>query len=259
MLLTDWGDYGHYQPLSLSWYPYLFGAATAWTGGQTNPEEFDAAFAATFLGRPAGDAAVASMRRLGKAVTGPSLGLRNRSNVAPALFDDPLNGRLAQADSQSVAEVHAAATEAIEAWSTLADPGLRQDYGFTARLLAFMASKLHATRQLQLHLRTLPEIAEGQKRGEWLSRLDAHVTALADSRARARALRAEFEICWLRHARRSEIGLTLKQFDALDRSYQDALAWVTEQRARFAAGQSVDDNMSTYRPQAVALLWEQAR
>ena len=26
MLLTDWGDYGHYQPLSASWYPYLFGA-----------------------------------------------------------------------------------------------------------------------------------------------------------------------------------------------------------------------------------------
>ena len=43
MLLTDWGDYGHYSPLSLSWYPYLFGAATAWTGAATSPEEFDAA------------------------------------------------------------------------------------------------------------------------------------------------------------------------------------------------------------------------
>jgi len=37
MLLTDWGDYGHYQPLSLPWYPYLFGAATGWSGAQTKP------------------------------------------------------------------------------------------------------------------------------------------------------------------------------------------------------------------------------
>jgi hypothetical protein len=192
MLLTDWGDYGHYAPLSLSWYAYLFGATSAWTGGQTTPEEFDAAFAVQFLGDRA---SVAAMRRLGRAVTGPGLGLPNRSNLALGLFEDPVKGRVAaETPRGSLLEVQAAAEEAIEAWAALPDATLRWDYGFVARLIAFTADKLLGGPDLD-----------------------------ADHR-RAAALREEFEAVWLRHARRAEIDFILGHFDALLRSYDDAIA-----------------------------------
>ena len=184
MLLTDWGDYGHYSLLSLSWYPYLFGAATAWTGAATDPEHFDAAFAAQFL--RTGNAAVAAMRRLGRAVTLPGLGYPNRSNLALGLFQD------IDAPRESLEEVLSAANAAIAAWASLPDETLRHDYGFAARLIAFTCEKL-------------------------LGRTNRH---------RAAALRDEFELRWLHQARRSEIDLTLRHFDALvDGSQSQGILW----------------------------------
>lgn len=258
MLLTDWGDYGHYQPLSLSWYAYLFGAATAWTGAQTSPEEFDAAFAPGFLQQPAGDGALLAMRRLGTAIAAPTLGLRNRSAIAMALFEDPLNGRLqAHADTEALIEVNAAANEAVGAFATLPDVALRYDYGFTARLIGFAATRVLVAQHLRETLGGLAHRAEGGARAEALAQLDKDIAALRAGRARAPALRAEFEACWLRHARRSEIGLTLQHFDRLERGYDDALAWLDEQRSRYAAGESVDADVVTYTPSPFALLWEQ--
>jgi hypothetical protein len=194
MLLTDWGDYGHYSPLSLSWYPYLFGAATAWTGAHMSADDFDAAFAVQFLGKAVDDSSVKAMRRLGRAVTAPGLGRRNGSNLPIGLFEDPLRGHIAhETPRESLEEVRDAANEAVGAWATLADPDLRRDYGFTARLIAFTATKL-------LH---------GDE-------------ALAEDRRRARALREEFEACWLRSARRSEIDFVLGHFDGLDDAYAAA-------------------------------------
>jgi hexosaminidase len=236
MLLTDWGDYGHYQALSLSWYPYLFGAATAWTGAQTSPEEFDAAFATQFLQRAPDDAALSAMRRLGKAVTAPTLGLRNRSAIALALFDDPLGGaRTAETDPRALVEAESAAHELIAASASLADPALRYDYGFTARLVAFAAAKALAAQKFRESPAALPDA----------------VATLTAQRATAAALRTEFESCWLRHARRSEIHLTLEHFDALDQSYADGLAWLNERGA--------DANLSTYTPRPFAILWEQGQ
>jgi hexosaminidase len=258
MLLTDWGDYGHYQPLSLSWYAYVFGAATAWTGGGTSPKEFDMTFGPQFLGQPAGDRTLLAMRRLGSAVTAPTLGLRNCSAVALALFEDPLNGRLqAQADVQALAEVKAAANEAVAAFATLPDRTLRHDYAITARLIAFAATKVLVAQQLRETLGGLAHRADVAARAAALTRLDKDIAALAAARARVPALRSEFEACWLRQAHPSEIRLTLQHFDALERGYDDALAWLDEQRSRYASGEPVDADVATYTPRQFALLWEQ--
>lgn len=237
MLLADWGDYGHYLPLSLSWYQYLFGAATAWSGAQTSPDAFDTAFAAEFLGAPSAEPVVAAMRRLGRAVAGPTIGWGNGSYIALAFFDDPLGGRLAgQLEAEPLAEVVAAAEAAIAAFAALSDSRLRQDWAFMARLVAFSATKLMHTRQLQADL-----VGGG-------TRLADHVALLEVDRARVLAFRAEFELCWLRHARRSEIHLTLAHFDALVRSYDAALAWLRDQPV---AG------LTTYQMAPHAFLWQQ--
>ena len=241
MVLTDWGDYGHYQPLSVSWYPYLFGAATAWTGAQTSPEEFDAAFGPLFLGLPSGEAAVAAIRRLGKAVTAPTLGLHNRSVLTLALFEDPLKGAVSlSADTGALREVRSAAQEAIAAWATLPDDVLRHDLGYVARLTAFAASKT-------LHAQELRETLEAGS----ADAVEQARTTLTDDRELVPALRSEFEATWLRHARRSEIQFVLDHFDTLSQHYAAALTWLDEQRS----GARVD--VDSYTPRPSAILWEQ--
>jgi hexosaminidase len=257
MLLTDWGDMGHYQALSLSWYPYLFGAAVAWSGGQAEPEEFDDAFAPLFLGVPAGSPAIVALRRLGSAVTGPTLALPNRSNSAYALFDDPLKGRLIDTvDPAALTELRDAARAAAAAWVTLPDPALRHDYCFTARLIDFAATK---TLRGQATRATLRALASEADRTVALAQLDAAIDALAESSAEIPALVAEFEAVWLRHARRSEIGLTLDRYTALAARCTLALGWLREQRERFAAGGALDHAADSYDPGEYRVLWDESR
>jgi hexosaminidase len=255
MLLTDWGDHGHYQALVLSWYPYLFGAATAWTGAQTSGEEFDAAFAPLFLGQASDSVCLQAVRRLGRAVSAPTLGLRNRSAIALALFEDPLKGSVSSsADAHALQEAQSAAEAATSASAALADAILRQDYGFTARLISFAASRALLGQDIRISLAT---ILAGPPSPAGLARLDEALARLESDRALVPALRAEFEQSWLRHARRSEIHLTLEHFDVLRRDYDDAVAWLGDQRARYAAGQPVDADLAGYAPRPFARLWEQ--
>lgn len=257
MLLTDWGDIGHYQPLSNSWYPYLYGAATAWTGAATTPEEFDRAFAPLFLGRPAGDATVVAIRRLGSAVTGPTLGLPGRSNSAYALFDDPLTGLLiAQADPAALDELRDAALAAGAAWAALPDAGLRHDYLFTVREIVFGVDKTRLGQRIRATLRALVS-DEAPPREEGLARLDGLLAELAAVRAELPALVEEFEARWLRHARRSEIHLTLDRFTALAGRCDAALAWLQAQRDRYAAGGAVDAGAASYNPGEYLVLWDE--
>ena len=260
MLLADWGDYGHYQPLSLSWYPYLWGAECAWTGSATEPDDFDRAFAPLFFGRPAGDASMTALRRLGRAVAAPTIGLPNRSNSAYALFDDPLAGRLiARADPAALIELRDAAREAGVAWAALPSPELRHDFGFTAHQLAFAASKLLLSQDIRRTLRELPEGDASEERAAGLARLDAAIERLGAVRAAVPALASEFEARWLRHARPSEIGKTLDHYRALADGCDAALAWLHEQRANYAAGGAPDREAAGYDPGSVQILWDEGR
>jgi hexosaminidase len=226
MLLTDWGDYGHYMPLSLSWHAYAFGAATAWTGAQTSPSEFDAAFAPLVLGQSDVEPAVSAMRRLGRAVAAPSIGVPNRSLAALAVFDDPVVGaRTHSVDAAALAELKAAAAEAVGAFASLPDARLRHDYGFMARLVAFAAHKIETSR---------------------VSDPEVRLRRLEQDRRSLRACRLEFEERWLAHARRSEIHLTLAHFDATDQAYANAMAWL-----RTGA------DPAAHKPAPTAPLWEQ--
>ena len=258
MLLTDWGDYGHYQPLSLSWYPYAVGAAVAWHGPETTDVEIDEAFAPLVLRRPAGDAAMVAIRQLGRAVTASTLGSSNRSNSAYALFDDPLTGRLiAEADPAALEALEAAATDAAQAWATLPDPWLRYDYGFIARLTAFAARKARQAQRRREQLRTLPDPQQEEGRARGLAVLDQMLDELQAERSALLAYRQEFEQCWLRHARRSEIEQTLQRFRALDGRYAAALQWLADQRVRYAQGNALDAEATSYQPGPYAVLWEE--
>ncbi|GBD21189.1 Beta-hexosaminidase [bacterium HR28] len=258
MLLTDWGDYGHYQPLSLSLYPYAVGAAISWSGPDVAQDTIDAAFAIQLFGRPAGDPSVRALQTLGSAVTAPTLGQPNRSNSALALFDEPLAGRLIEVvDPAALAQLREAALTALASWSTLPDPLYRLDYTFAARLVAFAAEKLQASQELRALLRQLPHPADPAARADGLTALDRAIARLGTHRARLAALRDEFAACWLRHARRGGMDQTLNRFAALDQRYQDALNWLRAQRGRYATGEPIDAELNSYATGGYRALWEE--
>jgi hypothetical protein len=157
-------------------------------------------------------------------------------------------------DPQALDGLRAAANEAGAAWATLPDRGLRHDFGFTARLIAFAADKVLTAQAVQRALQALGDPTQAD--GAALARLDAEIDALEEARRRVPALRTEFETCWLRLARPSEIGFMLEHFDVLARSYDDALAWLTQQRTHYVGGQAVDAELSSYTPRPFAPLWE---
>lgn len=258
MLLTDWGDFGHYQPLSLSVYPYAVGAAVAWSGPDAPLEDLDAAFAIHCFGRPPGDPSVRAVHELGSAVTAPTLGLPNRSNSALALFDEPLAGRLIQAvDPAALRQLRDAAVRALAAWCALPDPQLRHDYTFAARLVVFAAEKLLASQEVRASLRQLPDPVDEPSRAHGLRTLERAIARLAAHRQRLPALAAEFEAGWLRHARRAEIQQTLARYERLSQRYEAALAWLEEQRRRYAAGEPPDRDLEQYDTAGYLALWEE--
>ena len=97
MLNTDWGDFGHYQQMGLSWHGYLFGAAQGWTGGTTGDEAFDAAFGPLFFGEEH-EAIMKAFDQLARTNDLPGIPGINRSNTVLALFDDPLTGETVEGE-----------------------------------------------------------------------------------------------------------------------------------------------------------------
>ncbi|MDP9365356.1 MAG: family 20 glycosylhydrolase [Chloroflexota bacterium] len=252
MLLTDWGDNGHYQQLSGSWYPYLWGAECAWTGGTTESEHFDAAFGRLFLGDGSG-AQVAALRRLGSAMqTAP--GWWRSWNSALALFEEPLTGDLVRFTSeQDTARARDAALAIFPLLGQIRDPGLRHDLGFTAAQIVFASDKLETTRVVRTLLVDLAANPGPTDQGR--GRLDALVATMRRQRETLLAMAAEFERRWLAHARPSQIGVTLDRFAGLIARYDAAIAWLEAQRAAYLDGRGVDATLATYDDAGYAVLY----
>jgi hexosaminidase len=73
MLNTDWGDYGHRQPLGVSLHGFAHGAAHSWHGAAVDDGTFTATFAAQVFGERGGKLAE-SIRVLGRTAAGMSTG-----------------------------------------------------------------------------------------------------------------------------------------------------------------------------------------
>lgn len=90
MLLTDWGDHGHYGVLSANFYSYLLGAAVSWEGETFDLEEFERGISdVSFLGGPW----VELFNGFASIYDLPAIWSKNRSQCVIALFDEPLFGQ----------------------------------------------------------------------------------------------------------------------------------------------------------------------
>lgn len=258
MLITDWGDGGHYQLLSGSWYPFLWGAECGWAGATTESATFDAAFSRLFLGDYSGDV-TAALRRLGAAMqVHPEY--RRTWNTPMALWEEPLAGTLYEiALPETVAETRAAAEALFPLLDRLRDPELRADLGFTATLIAFACDKVETTRAIRTVLADLDLAGHGGGSGAHaLSRLDELIAALRAQQAALPALIAEFEARWLAHARPSEIHTNLTRYQNLLARYAPAVAWLTAQRDAATAGSPIDSTLASYDTNAYAVLYQES-
>jgi hypothetical protein len=256
MLLTDWGDGGHYQPLSNSWYPYLWGAECAWTGSGTTTEQFDAAFSRLFIGDASGQV-VTAMHRLGATMKNAPVWITTW-NTPMALWEDPLAGDLAEVvPAGVVAETRIAAEGIFPILDLIRDPGIRADLGLSAGVIHFATNKVDTTRHIH---QTLAAVSSGKQTAE---QGNAQLTKLVDALRLQRriipALVAEFEQRWLAHARRSEIQVNLDRFAALLARYDVAIPWLETQRDACAAGQPVDADLATYDRGDYAVLWQESK
>ncbi len=256
MLLTDWGDLGHYQPLSHSWYSYLFGAEMAWSGAATSTELFNQAFGSLFLGDPSGRA-VAAIQRLGRAVEQPALAFPNRSDTVYALYDEPLVGKLIRSvPGEVLTEMVAAAEAALPAFARLPDALLRHELLFTAHQMIYAGNKVLLGQAIHRALHDLAEHAEPTPDG--IARLDSHISDMQKLRAELPPMVAEFEQLWLLSAQRSEIGINLDRYAALLARFDAALRWLRAQHDAYAAGGTLDVALTTYDPGEYLILWDES-
>ena len=254
MLNTDWGDYGHYQPLGLSWYGYVFGAAQGWSGGTTNDKDFDAAFGPLFFG-PEREPLMATLHQLARTNELPNVHRPNRSHTVLALFDEPLTGATVEGEdalpTETLAEMRALAEEAAATCAGLAPSHPREltlrEMASAARLTAYAARKVTLSQEIRQGLRD-PDLDA--------DRVYGYILALKALDVELEGLRAEFETLWLARARRSEMHVALGYYAGLRIRYRAAINWLEEQRRALLKGQPVDADLSTYDAGDYHTLWQ---
>ncbi len=261
MLNTDWGDFGHYQPLGLSWYGYVSGAAQGWSGGATSDEDLEADFGPLFFGLD-GEAILEALHQLARTNALPGVPGPNRSHTVLALFDEPLTGATVAGDDAlpagTLAEMQFLAAPAAATCDALALGHPRQqtlrEMASAARLTAYAARKTAQAQAIRATLRqiaTQPEPVKDNAR-----RLYEHTLALKALDIELETLRAEFEALWLARARRSEMHVALGYFSNLRARYRAATVWLEEQRRALLASQPVDAELSTYHTGDYRTLWQ---
>jgi len=254
VLNTDWGDYGHYQFLGLSWYGYVFGAAQGWSGGTTEDEEFEAAFGSHFLG-PEQEAVMEVLHKLARTNDLPGVHRPNRSHTVLALFDEPLTGGTVEGEdalpAETLVEMETLACEAAAALDQLAPDHPREltlrEMASAARLTAYAARKVALSQEIRQGLRD-PDLDA--------DRVYEYIMALKVLDVELEGLRAEFESLWLARARRSEMHVALGYYAGLRVRYQAAIRWLEEQRQALVEGKPVDVDLDTYDAGDYRTLWQ---
>lgn len=254
MLNTDWGDYGHYQPLGLSWYGYVFGAVQGWTGGTTDEEDFDIAFGPLFFDLDC-EAIMVALHHLARTNDLPNVHRGNRSHTILALFDEPLSGSTVEGEgalpAETLKQMRRLAEAAADTCDDLAPDHPREvtlyEMASAARLTAYAAHKVALSQEIRQGLRDPHLDAD---------RIYGFILALKALDAELEKLRAEFEMLWLARARRSEMHVALGYYAGLRTRYRAAVAWLEEQRQALLKGQAVDVSLSTYDTGNYRTLWQ---
>ncbi|NLE45308.1 MAG: family 20 glycosylhydrolase [Chloroflexi bacterium] len=254
VLNTDWGDNGHYQPLGLSWYGYVFGAVQGWTGGATDDAEFNAAFGPLFFGS-AHEAIMQMTNALASTNDLSGVYRPNRSHTVLALFDEPLTGVTVDGEDalpeDTLARMQLAGGETAATCDSLAPGHWRnltlRELALAGRQTAYAARKTALSQTIRGALRD-PSLAPTDLYG--------YILALKSLDAELEDLRAEFETLWLARSRRSEIHVALGYYARLRARYEAAIGWLEDQRKALLAGERIDTECESYDADGYRTVWQ---
>ncbi|HEV2127896.1 MAG TPA: beta-N-acetylhexosaminidase, partial [Thermomicrobiales bacterium] len=237
MLMTDWGDYGHFTMFENNWYPYLWAAECAWSGAETSVEAYDQAVSHLFFRDLSGNL-IAAIRRLGSVIAPVDAERQAITATGPAFWGDPLDRRVERVLPRVQMEQIRQGAEAIfPLLDSVRDPAIRHELGFAAFELVVLAERRDTFDMLKEALAAADD--GGTDREATVATLDTVIDRLEAHRRQIPALAEEFQERWLGHARHSQIGVSLERFARQVDQYRHAIAWVQEQRDAAARGDAV--------------------
>jgi len=141
----------------------------------------------------------------------------------------------------------------------VADPEIRADLSFSARLIVFACEKIETTRAIRATLADLDLVERGAGSGEHARHaLDGLIASMEAQEKTIPALVEEFTTRWMAHARRSEIRTILARYAGLRARYAPALAWLRAQRTAAEVSQPIDAALVTYETDGYAVLYQES-
>ena len=90
VLLTDWGDHGHYSMVSASFYTYIYTGSLSWEGLSFEEDKFNDSYQRIFS---EGDLWLKIINKFCEIYRIPGIWSKNRCQCVISLFDEPLFGR----------------------------------------------------------------------------------------------------------------------------------------------------------------------
>jgi hypothetical protein len=222
LLVTDWGDFGHYNLQGNSWLAFAWAAQQAWSG-EAQAARFDRAFSRLFFGDASGDAA-RGYRALG-AVHEAGFAIWNGSPLQFLYFDDLDRAFFLEAAREPELRRSQARLERVRERLARARARFGDDALTHAELCYAADASLLAVRKARA---ALPWVAwrRGRRRLDARARrrLAGELRGLAREQA---ALGRTLRRLWLRRARESSFEITgrrLARSIASLRRAADALA-----------------------------------
>lgn len=259
-LVTDWGDYGHPQPLGLSLYGYIIGAQQAFSARAEDPCRVEREIWPLIF----------SDKRIGQAFR-----LLMDSNLAPHvqtdfktmsfyyLFDDMLDGltmngsenypRLDRESFEVLVEKGASAWELLRAvedekahehhafpdenWGSLFGPLYLCALTLSARMTRFTGLKGQAAFRIRDALKK-PDVSRDD--------ILALILEIRELYHEFLTIRREFEAVWLARAYPTGIESCLSLFDRAGAQMAETVKWLALQLQALARGEAPDAELKTY-------------
>jgi len=259
-LVTDWGDYGHPQPLELSLYGYIIGAEQAFCAEPVDLDRLeDEAWPLIF----ADERVQQAFRLLMDSNLAPHVQTNYKTLSFYYLFDDLLDGlsmrgnqdyhRLDQDDFTILYEKGSTAWELLrkainansdelkpfpdENWSALFGPTYLQALALSARTTRFVGLKGLLALKIRDTLR---------KPGVCVNDILTLIFEIHELYYEFLAIRKDFESAWLTHSYPTGIQGFLSLFDRAGVQLTEAVKWLAIQMRAIGRGEAPDSDLETY-------------
>ena len=263
-LVTDWGDYGHMQPLGLSLYGYVIGALQADSAMARSGDELEKAIWPLILGD---EQLEKGFRALMDSNLAENLKTDFKTMSIYYFFDDMLDGlsmrgneNYARLTEKTFRELLRCGSEAVCAltgkisprrfpdqnWEALFGADYLAELRLSARMTQFIGQKGILACRIREALRDPSLTPDG------VMALILEVHALYDEFC---LIRREFENCWLLRAEHKGIQTSLSLFDHAGVQMAQTVRYLAAQREALLHGDPVDADLTGYSGRNYEVLW----